>query len=126
MDPIKIQVSVELNLSDDAKKFIASCVSNVLAPTNSAATVIVEEKKPEAKPAAKPVATTATVKPAEAAEAKPVVTISIDDVRKALASKVANHRSEIKEKLEELGAPSVTKLDKAKYQEMLDYLNALD
>ena len=116
MDPIKIQVSVELNLSDDAKKFIASCVSNVLAPTNSAAPVVVEEKKP--------VATTAAVKPAEV---KPTeTTISIDDVRKALASKVANHRSEIKEKLEELGAPSVTKLDKAKYQEMLDYLNTLD
>lgn len=119
MDPIKIQVSVELNLSDDAKKFIASCVSNALVPADSAAPVV-EEKKPEAKPAA----TTAAVKPAEA---KPVATtISIDDVRKALASKVANHRSEIKEKLEELGAPSVTKLDKAKYQEMLDYLNTLD
>ena len=123
MDPIKIQVSVELNLSDDTKKFIASCVLNALVPANSAAPAsapVVEEKKPEAKP----VATTATVKPAEA---KPVATtISIDDVRKALASKVANHRSEIKEKLEELGAPSVTKLDKAKYQEMLDYLNTLD
>jgi len=121
MDPIKIQVSVELNLSDDAKKFIASCVSNALAPTSAApaSAPVVEEKKPEAKP----VATTAAIK---LAEAKPAATISIDDVRKALASKVANHRSEIKEKLEELGAPSVTKLDKAKYQEMLDYLNTLD
>ena len=47
-------------------------------------------------------------------------------MRKALASKVANHRAEIKDKLDEFGAPSVTKLDPAKYQEMLDYLNSLD
>lgn len=47
-------------------------------------------------------------------------------MRKALASKVANHRAEIKDKLDEFGAPSVTKLDPAKYQDMLDYLNSLD
>lgn len=117
MEPIKIEVSVKLNLSDDAKNFIASLLSNSSKPA-----------VPTAKPAtsaAKPTTAPASAKPAE----KPVekkAEVSIEDVRKALASKVAGHRAEIKEKLDELGAPSVTKLDPAKYQEMLDFLNALD
>lgn len=117
MEPIKIEVSVKLNLSDDAKNFVASLLSNSSKP---------------AAPTAKPATASAPAKPATA-PAKPVekqaekkTEVSIEDVRKALASKVANHRAEIKEKLDELGAPSVTKLDPAKYQEMLDFLNALD
>jgi hypothetical protein len=39
--------------------------------------------------------------------------------------KVNDHRSEIKEKLNELGAKSVSTLDPEKYQEMVDYLNSL-
>ena len=106
MEPIKIEVSVELNLSEDVKNFVASLVSNSSKPA-----------APAAKPAPAP------AKPAEKpAEAE----VSIEDVRKALASKVANHRAEIKDKLDEFGAPSVTKLDPAKYQDMLDYLNSLD
>lgn len=117
MEPIKIEVSVKLNLSDDAKNFVASLLSNSLKPAAPIA-------KPATAPApAKPAASIA--KPAEK-PAEKKAEISIEDVRKALASKVANHRAEIKEKLDELGAPSVTKLDPAKYQEMLDFLNALD
>lgn len=116
MEPIKIEVSVKLNLSDDAKNFVASLLSNSSKPAAPTA-------KPTA-PAAKPAALAAKPAPAKPAEEK--AEISIEDVRKALASKVANHRAEIKEKLDELGAPSVTKLDPAKYQEMLDFLNALD
>lgn len=111
MEPIKIEVSVELNLSEDVKNFVASLVSN---------------SSKQAAPAAKPAP--APAKPAAQA-AKPAedkAEVSIEDVRKALASKVANHRAEIKDKLDEFGAPSVTKLDPAKYQEMLDYLNSLD
>ena len=115
MEPIKIEVSVELNLSEDVKNFVASLVSNSLKPAAPAA-------KPAA-PAAKPVAPAA--KPVEK-PAEDKAEVSIEDVRKALASKVANHRAEIKEKLDEFGAPSVTKLDPAKYQDMLDYLNSLD
>ena len=66
-------------------------------------------------------------KPAEKVAEKPAATtgVSIEDVRKALASKVNEHRQEIKEKLEELGAPSVTKLDPSKYEEMYNYLTSL-
>ena len=86
------------------------------------------EPKPESKPAAKPESKPAA--PAAKPESKPANTasdnISIEDVREALSKKVATHRSEIKEKLTELGAPSVTKLDKSKYSEMLNFLNSLD
>lgn len=51
--------------------------------------------------------------------------VGIEDVRKALAEKVNDHRAAIKDKLTALGAPSVTKLDPAKYQEMYDFLKSL-
>ena len=114
MEPIKVQVSVELNFSEDAKKFITSLVSNLSIPAAPAAPAV------PAAPAAKPVAPAAP-KPVENENQG----ISIDDVRKALALKVADHRPEIKAKLEELGAVSVTKLDESKYPEMLDFLNTL-
>ena len=122
MEPIKIEVSVELNLSEDVKNFVASLVSNSSKPAATTAKPAPAPAKPApAAPAAKPAP--APAKPAEKpAEAE----VSIEDVRKALASKVANHRAEIKDKLDEFGAPSVTKLDPAKYQDMLDYLNSLD
>ena len=121
MEPIKIEVSVELNLSEDVKNFVASLVSNSSKPAAPAAKPAPAPAKPVA-PAAKPAP--APAKPAEKPEDK--AEVSIEDVRKALASKVANHRAEIKDKLDEFGAPSVTKLDPAKYQDMLDYLNSLD
>ena len=122
MEPIKIEVSVELNLSEDVKNFVASLVSNSSKPAAPAAKPAPAPAKP-ATPAAKPAP--APAKPA-AKPAEDKAEVSIEDVRKALASKVANHRAEIKDKLDEFGAPSVTKLDPAKYQEMLDYLNSLD
>ena len=117
MEPIQINVSIELNLSQDVKNFLASVVSNhVATPAAPAAPA------PAAKPApAAPAAPAAPVAPA--APAAPQVTI--EQVRRALAAKVNGHREEIKEKLNSLGAPSVTKLDPAKYTEMLTFLNAL-
>lgn len=123
MEPIKIEVSVELNLSEDVKNFVASLVSNSSKPAAPAAKPAPAPAKPAPAPAAKPAP--APAKPA-AKPAEDKAEVSIEDVRKALASKVANHRAEIKDKLDEFGAPSVTKLDPAKYQEMLDYLNSLD
>lgn len=122
MEPIKIEVSVELNLSEDVKNFVASLVSNSPKPAAPAAKPVPAPAKP-AVPAAK--SAPAPAKPAEK-PAEEKAEVSIEDVRKALASKVANHRAEIKDKLDEFGAPSVTKLDPAKYQDMFDYLNSLD
>jgi len=65
----------------------------------------------------------ADVKP-ETAEA-PVKEYKIEEVREKLKEKVSEHRSEIKAKLEELGAPNVSSLDPAKYSEFVDFLNSL-
>ena len=124
LEPIKVSVDVNVHLSEKTEQFILGLFSgksvNNTKPTAPAA-------KPESKPvAAKPESKPAAAKP----ESKPANTasdnISIEDVREALSKKVATHRSEIKEKLTELGAPSVTKLDKSKYSEMLNFLNSLD
>ena len=117
LEPIKVSVDVNVHLSEKTEQFILGLFSgksvNNTKPAAPAA-------KPESKPAA----------PAAKPEPKPANTasdnISIEDVREALSKKVATHRSEIKEKLTELGAPSVTKLDKSKYSEMLNFLNSLD
>ena len=128
LEPIKVSVDVNVHLSEKTEQFILGLFSgksvNNTKPAAPAA-------KPESKPAA-PAAKTESkpAAPAAKTESKPVSTasdnISIEDVREALSKKVATHRSEIKEKLTELGAPSVTKLDKSKYSEMLNFLNSLD
>ena len=110
MEPIQINVSVELNLSQDVKNFLASVVSNHAAPAAQA---------PVAKPAPAPAA------PASQASAPAAPSVTIEQVRQALAAKVNGHREEIKAKLNSFGAPSVTKLDPAKYAEMFSFLNAL-
>ena len=117
MDPIQIHVSVELNLSQDVKNFLASVVSNhVVTPAAPA----------PAAPAAKSAPAAPAAKPAPAAPAAPAAPqVTIEQVRQALAAKVNGHRVEIKEKLNSLGAPSVTKLDPAKYAEMFTFLNTL-
>ena len=118
LEPIKVSVDVNVHLSEKTEGFILDLVKSIMpdvakAPAAPAA-------KSESKPAA----------PAAKSESKPANTasdnISIEDVREALSKKIATHRSEIKEKLTELGAPSVTKLDKSKYSEMLNFLNSLD
>ena len=114
MEPIKVSVDVNVHLSEKTEGFILDLVKSIMPDVVKAPTA----------PAAKPTA------PAAKPESKPANTasdnISIEDVREALSKKVATHRSEIKEKLTELGAPSVTKLDKSKYSDMLNFLNSLD
>lgn len=125
MEPIKISVSVELNLSQDVKNFLASVVSNV---ANHAAPVAPAAPAPVA-PTPTPTAPVASAAPAPVAPTPTptasAVSISIEQVRQALAAKINGHREEIKAKLNSLGAPSVTKLNPAKYSEMLTFLNSL-
>lgn len=127
LEPIKVSVDVNIHLSEKTEQFILGLFSDKsvnntkpAAPAAKPAASAASAAKPESKPAA----------PAAKPESKPANTasdnISIEDVREALSKKVATHRSEIKEKLTELGAPSVTKLDKSKYSEMLNFLNSLD
>ena len=133
MEPIQINVSVELNLSQDVKNFLASVVSYHLAapaaPSAKPAPAPAPQPAPAApaaKPAPAPAPQPAPAAPAPAPQPAPAAPqVTIEQVRQALAAKVNGHREEIKEKLNSLGAPSVTKLDPAKYAEMFTFLNAL-
>ena len=130
LEPIKVSVDVNVHLSEKTEQFILGLFSGKsVNDAKPAANAAKPESKPAAKPESKPAAKPES-KPAAKPESKPANTasdnISIEDVREALSKKVATHRSEIKEKLTELGAPSVTKLDNSKYSEMLNFLNSLD
>ena len=98
MDSIKISVDVNVHLSEKTEGFILDLVKSIMPGVVKA-------------PAA------------PAAPAAP--TLTIDDVRKVVASKAAAHRDEVKAKLTELGAKNVTTLDPGKYQTLVDYLNTL-
>lgn len=129
METIKISVEVSVNLSENTQNFIKSLFGNAIAP--SAPAPAAPAKPAPAKPTPQPAAhaqTQSAVKPAPSAPAAPAassVSKNIEDVRGMLAEKVNEHRDEIKQKLNELGAPSVTKLDPAKYDEMYNFLESL-
>lgn len=145
METIKISVEVSVNLSENTQNFIKSLfASNALVNRVAAdnygpsqedfaqankkpAPVKPAPAKPTSQPAA-PVQTQSAVEPAPSAPAAPAASSaskSIEDVRGMLAKKVNEHRDVIKQKLNELGAPSVTKLDPAKYDEMYNFLESL-
>lgn len=145
MEPIKIEVSVELNVSKDLKDFftqlVLSAATNscgckstaVPTPVTAAPTVEtpVKPATPVVETPVKPVTpvtvvpTVETPEPVHAVTAAETPSVTIEQVRAALASKINGHREEIKDKLNALGAPSVTKLDTAKYVEMMAFLNSL-
>ena len=148
MENVKISVEVSVSLSENTQKFLTSLFGNAIAPSAPAAPASKPAPTAPAAPASKP-APTAPVKPAPAkptlqpaapaqtqSAAKPAPSApaapaassaskSIEDVRGMLAKKVNEHRDVIKQKLNELGAPSVTKLDPAKYDEMYNFLESL-
>lgn len=139
MEAIKISVEVSVNLSENTQNFIKSLLGNaatsVAAPAQKPAHVAPAPTKPAATPTPKPqasVAASAPTKPvatsapgAHAAQAASSASKSIEDVRAMLVKKVNEHRNVIKQKLNELGAPSVTKLDPSKYDEMYNFLEQL-
>ena len=139
METIKISVEVSVNLSENTQNFIKSLFGNAIAPSAPAAPAAkpapaapaAPAKPAPAKPTPQPAAhaqTQSAVEPAPSAPAAPAASSAsknIEDVRRMLAEKVNEHRDEIKQKLNELGAPSVTKLDPAKYDEMYNFLESL-
>lgn len=130
METIKISVEVSVNLSENTQNFIKLLCGNAIVPSASAAPAAPAKPAP-AKPTPQPAApaqTQSAAKPAPSAPAAPAASSAsknIEDVRGMLAEKVNEHRDEIKQKLNELGAPSVTKLDPAKYDEMYNFLESL-
>lgn len=136
METIKISVEVSVNLSENTQKFLTSLFGNAIAPSAPVASVSKPAPAALAKPAptkptpqpAAPAQTQSAAEPAPSAPAAPAASSaskSIEDVRGMLAKNVNEHRDVIKQKLNELGAPSVTKLDPAKYDEMYNFLESL-
>lgn len=136
METIKISVEVSVNLSENTQKFLTSLFGNAIAPSAPIASASKLAPAAPAKPApakptpqpAAPVQTQSAAKPAPSAPAAPAASSaskSIEDVRGMLAKKVNEHRDVIKQKLNELGAPSVTRLDPTKYDEMYNFLESL-
>ena len=131
METIKVAIEVSVNLSENTQNFIKSLFTgSIQAPATSTKQeeTSVEEKKPVTQKIAEPAQTKQSAEPAHsapAAQAASSASKTIEDVRGLLAKKVNDHRDEIKNKLNELGAPSVTKLNPSKYDEMYDFLNNL-
>lgn len=136
METIKISVEVSVNLSENTQKFLTSLFGNAIAPSAPAAPASKPAPAALAKPApakptpqpAAPAQTQSAAEPAPSAPAAPAASSaskSIEDVRGMLVKKVNEHRDVIKQKLNELGAPSVTRLDPAKYDEMYNFLESL-
>ncbi len=50
---------------------------------------------------------------------------TFDDLKAAFFPKLQGHREEIRNKLQELGVPSLSALDESKYPEMISFLNSL-
>lgn len=137
MEAIKISVEVSVNLSENTQNFIKSLFGKAVATTTAntqkpATAVQAQAPKPQAPKPQAPAATSAPTKSvanpvsgAPAAQAASSASKSIEDVRKMLAQKVNEHRDVIKQKLNEFGAPSVTKLDPSKYDEMYNFLKSL-
>lgn len=147
MEPIQINVNVKL---DDGTQAFLSSLFGGLAKSAGEQAKPAEQQKPAEQPKPVKPAVAAPVKPAVAAPAKPAVaapakpaeqpkpaaalaptastqsSITIDSLRELAMTKMNAHRVEIKQKLTELGTPSITKLDVAKYQEMYDFLNGLE
>lgn len=151
MEPIQINVNVKL---DDGTQAFLSSLFGGLAKSAGEQSKPAEQQKPAEQPKPKPAVaapakstTAAPAKPAEqpkpaVAPAKPAEqpkpaaaptptastqsSVTIDGLRELAMTKMNAHRVEIKQKLTELGTPSITKLDMAKYQEMYDFLNGLE
>lgn len=132
MEAIKISVEVSVNLSENTQNFIKSLFGKAVVTTTAnaqkpATAAPAQAPKPQA-PAATSAPTKSVANPvsgAPAAQAASSASKSIEDVRKMLAQKVNEHRDVIKQKLNELGAPSVTKLNPSKYDEMYNFLESL-
>ena len=120
MEQIKFGVEINLNLSPVAEQFLAT-LSKAMEQHSNCGPIDDETIKPK-KPA-KPRPTKqkpANVEP-ETVEPETVV-VTIDELRRLVGLKVANNREAIKAKLNELGAPSVTKLDPTNYVALYNFL----
>jgi outer membrane biosynthesis protein TonB len=143
MEPIKVEINVNVNLSEETKQFVANLLANAVAPKAepqeqqeakapkkpSAPKPSAPAPKPEPEPEPAP---KAEPEPAPAPKAEPEpqangdsAEITRDQVRAACKPKLKTHQAELRAKLEELGATSITTLDESLLAEMYNFANSL-
>lgn len=131
-----IKVTLEIDLSAATRDFLKAFFHGTVSAPGNQVQMPAPASQPKPAPAPKPQPAPAPQPkpapapksaPAPAPEPEPAVDpdVTIEDVRAALSEKVNSHRDEIKAKLTELGAVSVTRLDPSKYQEMYDFCKSL-
>lgn len=75
--------------------------------------------EPQPQPAAEP-------QPAADPEPQPATEVSLEEVKQVFFQKLAGHRDEIRSKINELGAPSLSLIESSKLPEMLNFLKGLE
>ena len=136
------EVKVRIDLTSAVQRKALNDLFDAIATTTrpiyvKAAEVAPEEVAPEVKPnedepkkpkttKAKAVAKEEAKAPEEAPAEIAESSIKISDVRAVMATKVQDHRAEIKAKLTELGANNVTSLDESVYEEFHTFLTSLE
>lgn len=129
-----IEITVKLQLDEasaDAKRLLGALFNLPNASChNPAASEKAEQAKSQAAdPQPEVKAEEAKPTPQPAADPKPAATAKksykTEDVRAAMASKLADHRVELVNKLKEMGAKNVSSLPESKYEEFINFCNSL-
>lgn len=108
------QLAVSSNAAKPEPKVTAKVTEPVVKAKQSAKATV-DPGNPEPDP----------VEPEEESAPEPEDSVTIEDVRAALALKVQNHREDIKTALTKLGANNVSTLDPSRFKMFIDYLNRL-
>lgn len=142
---LDMTIRVNVELSENTKKFLKellcsfTCQPGIpgnLSDDDAVKNTAQSKSQPKRKKAN---STEATAEPAPNSETVPepkadpeperesasASTVSIKDLREELMRKVDKSREAIKDKLSELGSPSITKLDEKYYDEFYKFLKSL-
>ena len=133
MIEITLKMQLDENSSDTKRALAAlfslpnasSCYSPVISAPEPDEAKAEKAAKSETKPAPQPEPEKAEQKaedPKPAAAAKKYKT---EDVRAAMASKLADHRVDLVNKLKDMGAKNVSSLPEDKYEEFINFCNSL-
>lgn len=123
MKPIKVTLEFIVDTLDTQHKLLELLTSEPNVKIQSSSEIVVTGDTLSPAPKQEAAKAPATEVPAPKKPKSPAITI--EDVRRLVSAKVSEHRDVIKQKLTELGAPSVTTLNPEKYSEMFNFLNTL-
>lgn len=128
----KIKIEVEINASNPQHITAMNAFLDALGSKDGAADETCKQENPpkEAAKTKKPAKKLENTKDAQEKEPKEQLEnssekISLTELRAILSTKVNDHRSEIKNKLTEFGASSLSTLESSHYQDFADFLNSL-